>query len=145
MKLGNEYYETAKRNDISFLLLYADLDGLKMINDQFGHSEGDYAIASTAKILNKTFRNSDIISRLGGDEFTVIISSASNKDEKDIRNRIQRYCDLHNELSKKPYKLSISLGFAYFCPENPCSFEDLMKAADKALYEDKQSKLNDDQ
>lgn len=65
------------------------------------------------------------------------------KDEKDIRNRIQRYCDLHNELSKKPYKLSISLGFAYFCPGSPCSFEDLMKAADKALYEDKQSKLSD--
>ncbi|NLW02044.1 MAG: diguanylate cyclase [Clostridiaceae bacterium] len=141
MKLGNEYFETARKNSTTFLLLFADMDGLKRINDQFGHSEGDYAIASTAQILNKAFRNTDIIGRLGGDEFTVIISGASRKDEDDIRNRIQRYCDLHNELSKKPYQLSISLGFAYYNPESSDSFEDLMKEADKALYEDKQAKL----
>ncbi len=141
MKLGNEYFETAKRNKAGFLLLYADLDGLKKINDQFGHSEGDYAIASAAKIFAKTFRNTDIIGRMGGDEFTVIISDASSNDEDDIRNRIQRYCELHNELSKKPYKLSISIGFAYYDPESSDTFEDLMRAADKAQYEDKQRKL----
>lgn len=142
MQLGNEYYETAKRNGTDFLLLYADLDGLKMINDKFGHGEGDYAIASAANILNKTFRNTDIISRLGGDEFTVIITGASPKDEKDIRHRIQRYCDLHNELSKKPYELSISLGFAHYYPGSPDSFEDLLRAADEALYADKQNKAS---
>ncbi|HOP73053.1 MAG TPA: diguanylate cyclase [Thermoclostridium caenicola] len=140
MQLGNEFYENAKKNNMSFLLLYADLDCLKRINDKFGHDEGDYAIVSTAQILNRTFRNTDIISRLGGDEFTVIISGASEKDEADIRNRIQRYCDLHNELSKKPYKLSISLGFAHYAPGSSAAFEDLMKAADKALYADKQRK-----
>jgi len=141
MKLGNEYFEIARKNKSGFLLLYADLDGLKKINDQFGHSEGDYAIVSAAKILGKVFRHTDIIGRMGGDEFTVIISDASKKDEDDIRNRIQRYCDLHNELSKKPYKLSISIGFAYYDPESSDSFQDLMRKADKAQYEDKQKKL----
>ena len=138
MKLGNEYFETARKNSTIFLLL-ADMDGLK---DQrpAGHSEGDYAIASTAQILNKAFRNTDIIGRLMG-RIHGDHSGASRKDEDDIRNRIQRYCDLHNELSKKPYQLSISLGFAYYNPESSDSFEDLMKEADKALYEDKQAKL----
>lgn len=140
MKLAGEFFEKARRTNTGFLLLYADLDNLKAINDRFGHSEGDYAILSTAKILSKSFRDYDIIGRLGGDEFTIIIPGASRDDEADIRNRIRRNCDLHNELSKKPYRLSISLGFACYHPGSPDSFADLMKAADKALYEDKQRK-----
>lgn len=140
MKLGHEYFENARKTNAGFLLLYADLDNLKGINDRFGHSEGDFAIESTARILAKSFRNSGIIGRLGGDEFTVIIPGATPEDEAEIRTRIQRYCDLHNDLSKKPYKLSISLGFAYYHPGSADSFEDLMKAADKALYMEKQRK-----
>lgn len=140
MRLGTEYYKNAMENSMGFLLLYVDLDGLKEINDKYGHSEGDFALTSAAAILVKTFRNSDIISRLGGDEFTVIVSGASRKDEADIRRRVGYFCDLHNETSNKPYKLSMSIGAAFYTPGVNLTFEDLMKAADESLYRDKQKK-----
>lgn len=140
MKLGTEYYDNAKESLLGFLLLYVDVDGLKRINDKYGHIEGDDAISATAAILNKSFRTSDIISRLGGDEFTVLMSGASPKDEPDIRKRITYYCDLHNNTSGRPYKLSMSIGTAFYTPGKNLTFEDLMKEADSALYRDKQSK-----
>lgn len=140
MTLGNECYENAKKNFQSLLLLYVDLDNLKKINDQYGHNEGDYAISQAAEILNKTFRSTDIICRLGGDEFTVLIEDASLTDEDKIRRRIQHYCDLHNNSSQKPYQLSMSIGASSFTPDSDKSFETLMKEADLALYEEKQKK-----
>jgi diguanylate cyclase (GGDEF)-like protein len=140
MKMGNDCYENAKKNVQGLLLLYVDLDDLKKINDQYGHNEGDYAIAQAAEILNKTFRSSDIICRLGGDEFTILIEDASLADEGEIRRRIQHYCDLHNAASQKPYQLSMSMGAAAYTPDSDKTFEMLMKEADLALYEEKQRK-----
>lgn len=140
MKLGTEYYENAKDNLLGFLLIYIDLDELKKINDRYGHIEGDNTIIATAAILNKAFRNSDIIGRLGGDEFTILVSGASPKDELDIRKRITYYCDLHNNASGKRYGLSMSIGAAFYNPGKNMTFEDLMKEADAALYRDKQTK-----
>lgn len=140
IKLGLECYQRAKDNACGLLMLYADLDGLKRINDQFGHNEGDYAISRTAEILNESFRSTDIISRFGGDEFTILVIDALPKDEHDIRQRIDGLCCHFNETRKKPYKLSMSIGAAYFTPDSDLSFEDLIKLADMALYEDKQKK-----
>jgi diguanylate cyclase (GGDEF)-like protein len=72
LKQAAPYFDFARRQKEKLLLLFIDLDGMKRINDEFGHTEGDNALISTATILNRTFRTSDIIARLGGDEFTVL-------------------------------------------------------------------------
>ena len=139
MKLAKEYFSYAKDNNKEFLLMFGDLDGLKQINDRFGHSEGDYAIKKTAEILSTTFNTNkdNIIARLSGDEFTVIAAGASVKDEEYLRNVIQYHCKIFSSISDKPYKLSISLGFSYFSPRENIQFEDLLREADDALYEEK--------
>ena len=71
LKQAAPYFDFARRQKEKLLLLFIDLDGMKKINDEFGHNEGDNALINTATILNRSFRSSDIIARLGGDEFTV--------------------------------------------------------------------------
>ncbi len=140
MELGCEYYERAKASAKGFLLIYGDMDWLKQINDSYGHAEGDFAIAKTAEILNISFRRMDIIARLGGDEFTIIVSDASPDEDKEIRERLENNFLKFNQTSNKPYKLSLTVGTAYFDPSQPCTFEDLIKKADLDLYNKKQLK-----
>jgi diguanylate cyclase (GGDEF)-like protein len=140
MKLTNEILDLELTNPTEFLLLFGDLDDLKKINDQFGHNEGDFAIKKTAEILNQTFRNTDIIARISGDEFLVVIPGASMKDETVLRKKMQDNCDLYNTSSQKPYIISLSMGFAYYDPEKPNDIEALLKEADIALYKEKLKK-----
>jgi len=74
LKQAAPYFDFARRQKENLLLLFIDLDGMKRINDEFGHNEGDNALISTAAILNLSFRRSDIIAPLGGDEFTVLVT-----------------------------------------------------------------------
>jgi len=133
MKLSKELLDSSKSTPIEFLLLFGDLDNLKNINDQFGHTEGDYAIRKTAELLNQTFENASIISRLSGDEFLVVITGATSKDEHEIREKLLNNCNHYNNFSNKPYVISLSMGFAYFDSKTPMDFDELFKEADKAL------------
>ena len=74
LKQAAPYFDFARRQQEKLLLLFIDLDGMKRINDEFGHNEGDNALIRTATILNRSFRSSDVIARLGGDEFTVLVT-----------------------------------------------------------------------
>lgn len=140
MKLSKELLNSSKSNPTEFLLLFGDLDDLKKINDLFGHTEGDFAIKKTAELLNQTFKNSDIISRLSGDEFLVIITDATAEDEYEIRKKLQDNCKFYNNFSNKPYVISLSMGFAYYNPKAPTDFDELLIEADKALYKEKLKK-----
>ena len=101
----------AKRHKKNFSLLYLDLDDMKRINDEFGHREGDQALLDTSAILRKTFRASDIIARIGGDEFTVLITEpCSPTIEKTVAGHIQDNLIIHNEQTEKGYRLSLSMG-----------------------------------
>ncbi|MDP4181482.1 MAG: diguanylate cyclase [Bacillota bacterium] len=140
MKIGYEQYQNFKNKNKGFLLFFGDLDGLKQINDRYGHSEGDIAIRSFAEILNKSFRDTDIIARLGGDEYTVIALGASPTDEAVIMERLNKNCENYNKSSNKPYAVSISIGSSYFDPQENVGFDVLMKLADEALYREKQKK-----
>ena len=113
MTLGTQYYEYAKNMKKGFLILFADLDDLKQINDQYGHPEGDWAIVKTAEIFNQSFRDMDIIARIGGDEFTILVSGALPQDEAYIINRLYRLFGLSSKEYNKSYNLSISIGGAY--------------------------------
>lgn len=119
------------------LLIYGDLDGLKTINDRYGHGEGDFAIKSTALVLKRVFRSMDIIGRIGGDEFTIFASNTNEKQISYFQSRLSEIIRETNSASGKPYKISISLGCAECLPHSDSTLEDYMRQADALLYEQK--------
>ena len=135
------------RGNKSAFLIFIDLNDFKQINDKFGHEAGDEALKETARILNSTFRDSDIIGRfsenvigrLGGDEFAVLTTQINDSDvSSSIRERLERNIDKWNKTSNAPYTLSLSCGIALYSPGSPCSAEELTGEADKLMYQQKQ-------
>jgi diguanylate cyclase (GGDEF)-like protein/PAS domain S-box-containing protein len=138
LALTEQQLKHARRTDERFVLVFADLDGLKQINDRLGHHEGSRAIVKSAEILRQTFRASDIIARLGGDEFTVLALAPSGDNAETIRTRLLDQIRLFNERRELPYELSISVGIVPLDPNSQPSIEDLLRKADAAMYEHKQ-------
>jgi diguanylate cyclase (GGDEF)-like protein/PAS domain S-box-containing protein len=133
--LAGHQTTVARRDKRPMTLLFIDLNNLKSINDTFGHSEGDRAIVDAARILKETFRESDVVARVGGDEFCVLMmSDGPVMDSETPLARLQMNVDLHNARGDRPYKLSFSAGKADYDPESPTSIELLMQAADEAMY-----------
>ncbi len=130
----------SERNKSKLLLFFADLDLLKWINDSLGHEEGDKALIESANILKETFSTSDIIARLGGDEFAILAIDIDGVNPEVFTARLQRLIDIWNNQENRKYKLSISIGGAYYDPEKPSSIDDLIARANKMIYEQKQNK-----
>lgn len=141
MALAEQQLRIADRMKRGMLMLFADLDGMKQINDTHGHHEGDLALKKTARILKDTFRDSDIVARVGGDEF-VVLALETNESYCDLlANRLKENLDLHNRASQRHYALALSIGIAHYDPEFPCSVEKLISQADTLMYEQKKRKL----
>lgn len=140
--LVEHLFKVAKRTKKGMYMLYADLDHLKQINDTFGHLEGDRALIDIAQILKMNYRESDIIARIGGDEFVVIPVGTEGDRIELILERLNKAIELYNLESNNKYKLSLSAGFAYYDPDNPCSIDELLSQGDKSMYELKKSKQN---
>ncbi len=129
-----------RTNHKSVALVYADLDGLKGINDSFGHKEGDRALIKTAELLKETFRSSDVLGRLGGDEFTALAMVEPGDGVDQLVARLEQTFDNYNALKIAPYRLSISIGVAQLNADGAQTMEDLMALADIAMYENKRRK-----
>ncbi len=129
--------KVSRRTRKDALIFYADLDGLKQINDTFGHNEGSQAIAGTAEVLRQTFRESDIIARLGGDEFAVLAADASSGEIKVITERLRENIRSYNERRQQKYALSLSLGAVCVEANTGLTIEELIAEADRAMYEQK--------
>ena len=132
----------AVRQKQGMFMMYTDMNGLKDINDRFGHQEGDNAIKDTAQILMENYRESDVIARLGGDEFAVIPVGTTGDNLDLIKTRLQEKLREFNAAQKRKYTISLSSGIAYFDPENPCSIDELLSKGDKLMYEDKRRNYN---
>ena len=132
-----------KRQKKGIFILYADVDNLKNINDTLGHKEGDAALIRIAKILKKSYRDSDVIARIGGDEFVVVPIGTTGDNIDKITTRLQIGLDTNNANTNSRYKLSVSTGIAYYDPENPCSVDELLIKGDKSMYEKKRLKQLD--
>ena len=143
LKQAAPYFDFARRQKEPLLLLFIDLDGMKRINDEFGHNEGDNALINTAAILNRSFRSSDIIARLGGDEFTVLVTDL-NASKEDAIARLNENLKEYNESETRGHKLSFSIGVATLEPERMTCFEELLEQADQAMYEQKRMKRRAD-
>lgn len=141
-RLAKQQVEMADRTKKKMSLIYADLDHLKMINDTFGHDEGDRALIEIADILKKTFRKSDINARIGGDEFVVLAIEAPGETAGIPAVRLEENLRKRNakETSGHENKLSLSIGIAQYDPECPCSLDELLALADKSMYERKLGK-----
>lgn len=138
LTFAEQHIKIATRMKRELFLFFADLDNMKWINDTLGHSEGDRALIDIAHILKETFRETDIIARMGGDEFA-ILAIESSKDEA-ILTRLQDKINSYNAKGGRRYKLSISIGVVCYRPESPCSVYELLSQADKLMYEQKQRK-----
>ncbi len=140
LTLAKQQLKVANRMKKSMLVLFIDLDNMKLINDSLGHHEGDLALIDTANILRDTFRESDIIARMGGDEFVVLALETTEYDAQAIIDRLNEQFARHNRRGIHPYELSISFGIERYDPSSPCSIEELLMKADKKMYEQKRSK-----
>jgi diguanylate cyclase (GGDEF)-like protein len=131
--------ERAQKSSL-LLLLFADLDKMKSINDNLGHKKGDKALIEVASILKKVFRESDIIARVGGDEFAVLAIGAAMDAWDALESRLQQQIDKHNAVENRGYTISLSIGIAYSDLENDNSIDALMSRADALMYEQKRIK-----
>jgi diguanylate cyclase (GGDEF)-like protein/PAS domain S-box-containing protein len=139
MHLGEQQLKIASRLNKRVFLLYSDVDDLKTINDTFGHKEGDRVLADVATILRKSFRDSDIVARVGGDEFVVLAMEAARVNAEIFTMRLQEKLDHYNSRPdiQGRYRLTLSTGISTFDPELPSFIEDLVSRADSLMYEEK--------
>ena len=138
--LAQQQIRLANRTKKGLVLLFIDLDGLKAINDELGHGEGDLALVDTANVLRKTMRQSDIIARLGGDEFVVLAIEAVENSVEIIKQRLENNIAGHNAKGERRFTLSLSIGSSYYDPKKSSSIEDLIQEADRMMYEHKRRK-----
>lgn len=133
----NRAGELCTRGARPLLLVVADMDGLKAINDAHGHPAGDAAIVAMAGVLRRSFREGDLIARMGGDEFAVLSEHLSQVAIDDLRARIERQIALANEAAPGPWRLALSVGFAPVQVTDSTHLEQIFATADARLYEDK--------
>ena len=125
-------------------LLFFDLDGFKAINDRFGHAEGDHALGAFAALLKKVFRDSDVIGRLGGDEFTVFLTNTNEAEAAAALVRLGTAVDTHNLAAQRDYTLRYSVGTTLFDKARHETVESLVAEADERMYEHKRRQARTD-
>jgi diguanylate cyclase (GGDEF)-like protein/PAS domain S-box-containing protein len=138
--LAHQQLKIAKRRRTPMTLLFADLDQMKWINDNFGHLEGDWALREISSLLKQSFRESDIIARIGGDEFVVLMPQTSGIDADTLLKRLEENLGEYNNRLEAKYPLSISKGLAELDPASPCGIEELLAKADQKMYDEKNQK-----
>lgn len=139
LALAEQQLKIAERTRKSVILLFIDLDYMKWINDTWGHQEGDAALVEVAEILRQTFRKSDIIGRIGGDEFAILAIDTADEVRNTVA-RLQETIDSHNQSAARRYRLALSVGSACFDPDAPSSLDELIAIADNQMYEEKKTK-----
>ncbi|MCR5763106.1 MAG: GGDEF domain-containing protein [Treponema sp.] len=137
--LGQQTINLAVEMGNKGLVFYSDMDGLKRINDTYGHDAGDQAIIGMGHILRKTFRAHDVIARLGGDEFVIVAAGVDSSFIPKVQERIKDACEEWYMKTHSLFRLSISLGAVEF-KEGNVNLGDLLSQADKLLYEEKERK-----
>lgn len=140
MELARHVIQQTDRAKSSALLFFLDLNGMKQINDQLGHEEGDRALCETASVLRATFRASDVVARLGGDEFVALLPEANADQLGVFEARIEAEISARNQKSAERYRLSASVGGTLYDSLQPESIEALLVKADALMYEQKRAR-----
>jgi len=140
MLLAEQALNEIKREKGMAALVFADMDRLKFINDEFGHAEGDRAIRATSQALRESLRQTDIMARIGGDEFVIFARIKQESDVRQVVARAEKF--LQNQTQNFPpgVKLGFSSGFAFSSAQSRPSLPQLMEQADEALYIQKEKR-----
>jgi len=138
--LAEQHARVSRRHKVPFGIVFADLNGLKLINDSLGHEMGDQMIRSGADVLRRTFRESDIIARLGGDEFVALLANADPSMHDAILERLRACLAERNAIDVQGPPLSLSVGLTFFDPSHPLTLPELMVEADRLMYLDKRQR-----
>lgn len=138
MELLEKYMGLSERTGTPLSICFIDVNNLKKVNDVYGHNAGDELIKDTAVLLHNSIRDTDILCRLGGDEFLIIFPKCNRDNAEEIWKRIEKYCDAANLATKKNYTISMSRGFAEY--EVGVRLEYFVEMADNEMYEDKKRK-----
>jgi diguanylate cyclase (GGDEF)-like protein/PAS domain S-box-containing protein len=132
--------ELAHRRRSGLAVVFIDLNGMKRINDELGHEQGDAALVDTAALLRDVTRTSDVVARLGGDEFVVLLHDVEAEGAQAFAHRLQQRVARFNAEEARPYALSVSVGAAALAPGDRTSLDELLARADAAMYEEKRAK-----
>lgn len=133
--------EKAVAEKLPVLIVMYDLDCLKLINDTFGHAEGNFAIQVIAHALESSIEEGDLCSRQGGDEFQVLAVGYTQDKALQLIDKVQKYLDNYNKLHTKDYLIQASSGFCIRIPSSPSELADMFKDADMAMYREKKNKV----
>ncbi len=140
LTIAEHHLKLSRRTKKGLLVFYADVDNFKRINNTLGHHQGDLVLIEIANVLKETFREADLISRIGGDEFVVLAMEVQKDSTEILLDRLQDKLKSRNAEGKRCCKLSMSVGVAYYDPERPRSIDELLQQADELMYEHKRSK-----
>lgn len=126
LTVAEQQVALAKREKREMVMLYASLDGLELINDRWGHQEGNRALVNTAMLLRGTFRKSDIIARIGEEAFVILTIGVAGDDIDRITARLQKNIEAHNARDSREYALSMSLCKLHYDPQNSRPIDELL-------------------
>jgi diguanylate cyclase (GGDEF)-like protein/PAS domain S-box-containing protein len=140
MMIAEQQLKSAARGKRKVILFFADMNGMKEINDKLGHKMGDAALVDTAAVLRKTFREADLLARLGGDEFVALALDALPENKEVIETRLQQNFEALNSEPNRPYRVTVSVGSAMFDPDESRSIEALLAEADSLMYARKKNR-----
>lgn len=141
--LAEQQRRLAIREKAELLLLYIDVDDFKLVNDTYGHLEGDQVLADIGHILQRSFRDSDILARMveggllarmGGDEFVILAVDAGANGEDILTARVRERVEQYNDERKRPYRISLSVGAVRVPPDRALTIDDVIASADKLMY-----------
>lgn len=138
----NELHRLSTSRRLPLTLLVADMDKLKFINDNYGHKMGDHYIKAAAEILDNSSREEDIVARIGGDEFAMILAETGFQAADKIYQRIKNNIEVYNQENKLVRRLEISLGFAVKTKKEQ-NFDKIFKQADEMMYNNKRREFSE--
>ncbi|MBY0489422.1 MAG: GGDEF domain-containing protein [Gemmatimonadaceae bacterium] len=134
MALADQQLRMARRNGRDCVVLYADMDGFKQLNDDHGHAVGDKALILVGRLLRETVRDCDVVARLGGDEFTILACDADGTGARIIQKRIEERLAVANSSGELPAPLQLTIGYTRVRPSDHSSVTELLARADQLLY-----------
>lgn len=133
-----ELLEESKKEFLEFVICFLDINNLKLVNDTYGHSEGDRYIQALCGMIKSRLEEEDIFFRIGGDEFIIVFKKKNKKQAENIWEEIIKQFNERNLEEEFPYDITASHGFYYFCTGMDIDLDQMIEKADKQMYEEKQ-------
>lgn len=140
LEMLDRQMKLSHRSKSPLLLIFLDIDKFKSINDTFGHDEGDKVLKEVVNLFKSILREVDIICRMGGDEFLLILPGSSLQNSLLVKEKLKKYLAQLNISLNKPYQIDFSIGFSEYNPGDPLTMDELIRIADQKMYENKKKK-----